>query len=59
MFNKPANILVPMILFVIFTPGLLLSLPSERSPKWQIVLTHVVLFGAVYAILRTVFKTYY
>jgi len=59
MLNKPANVLVPMILFVLFTPGLLFTLPSERAPKWQVVLSHVALFGVTYAILRNVFKSYY
>ena len=56
---KPANILVPSILFIIFTPDLLFSLPNKDAPKWEKVLIHVLIFGITYSLLRTVFKSYY
>ena len=56
---KPANILVPSILFIIFTPDLLFSLPKKDAPKWEKVLVHVLIFGISYSLLRTVFKAYY
>lgn len=56
---KPANILVPAILFIIFTPDLLFSLPNKNAPKWEKVLVHVSIFGITYGLLRTVFKAYY
>ena len=56
---KPANILVPCILFILFTPDLLFSLPKKDAPKWEKVLVHVLIFGVSYSLLRTVFKAYY
>lgn len=56
---KPANILVPCILFILFTPDLLFSLPKKDAPKWEKVLVHVLIFGISYSLLRTVFKAYY
>jgi hypothetical protein len=56
---KPANILVPAILFIIFTPDLLFSLPNKDAPKWEKVLVHVLIFGVTYGLLRIVFKSYY
>jgi len=56
---KPANILVPAILFIIFTPDLLFSLPNKDAPKWEKVLIHVLIFGVTYGLLRIVFKSYY
>jgi len=52
------NVIVPVILFIILTPGLLLSLPPGSSRLVQ-TLTHAVVFGIVYTILRSVFPQYY
>lgn len=53
-----ANVLVPVILFVLLTPGLLLALPPGASLLVQ-TLTHAVVLGAVYWTLRSVFPQYY
>ena len=53
-----ANILVPVILFVILTPGVLLALPPGSGILIQSV-THAVVFGVVYWVLRSVFPQYY
>jgi len=52
------NVIVPVLLFVLLSPGVLLSLPSGQSHLVQ-VLTHAVVFGAVYTGLRAVFPQYY
>lgn len=53
-----ANIIVPVVLFVLLSPGVILSLPPGQSHIVQVV-THAVVFGAVYLGLRTVFPQYY
>jgi hypothetical protein len=53
-----ANVLVPVILFVLLSPGVLLYLPPGQSHLVQ-VLTHAVVFGAVYTGLRMVFPQFY
>ena len=57
--DKPANLIVPIILFIILSPGLLLTLPDTKSSKLVVVLTHAAIFGLVYAALLTVFPKYY
>ncbi len=52
------NVLVPVVLFVVLSPGVLLSLPPNSSHLIQ-VLTHAAVFGLVYFMLRTVFPQYY
>lgn len=58
-FSKPANILVPVLLFILLSPGLFFRLPDERSTQWTVVLTHAAVFAAIYMLLRTVFAAYY
>lgn len=53
-----ANVLVPVVLFILLTPGILLSLPAGASRLTQTV-THAVVFGLVYWTLRSVFPQYY
>ena len=53
-----ANLLVPVVLFILLTPGLLLALPAGSSLAVQSV-THAVVFGLVYWVLRSVFPQYY
>jgi hypothetical protein len=53
-----ANVLVPVILFVLLSPGILLSLPPGSSHLIQVV-THAVVFGVVYAGLRMTFPQFY
>jgi uncharacterized membrane protein YdjX (TVP38/TMEM64 family) len=53
-----ANIFVPVILFILLSPGVLLSLPPGSGRLTQVV-THAVVFGVVYSVLRSVFPQYY
>lgn len=53
-----ANVLVPVILFIVLSPGVLLSLPPGQSHIVQVV-THAVVFGAVYMGLRATFPQFY
>jgi hypothetical protein len=56
--NMDLNVIVPVILFVLLTPGVLLALPPGQSLLIQSV-THAVVFGVVYTVLRQVFPQYY
>ena len=58
-FAKPANIFVPVLLFILLSPGLLFTLPNKRSNEWESVLAHAAIFAGVYMILRTIFAAYY
>ena len=53
-----ANVFVPVLLFILLPPGLLLALPPGASKTVQ-TLTHAVVFGAAYYGLRSVFPQYY
>lgn len=53
-----ANVIVPVILFVLLTPGFLVALPPGASYIVQI-LTHAAVFAAVYWGLRRTFPQYY
>ena len=52
-----ANVIVPVILFVLLSPGVLLTLPS-RTSRFA-VLVHAVIFGLVYMTLRRGFPQFY
>jgi len=58
MLDKPLNIIVPMILFILLTPGLLVTLP-DKGDKVTVAIVHTLIFGAIYTLLRTVFAKYY
>ena len=58
-FSKPANIVVPVLLFILLTPGLLVTLPNKNATLLVSSLTHAAIFAAVYTLLRTVFAAYY
>ena len=53
-----ANIVVPVILFILLSPGVLLSLPAGGSLITK-VLTHAAVFAVVYYFLRKTFPQYY
>ena len=53
-----ANVIVPVLLFVLLSPGVLLSLPPGQTHLIQVV-THAAVFGVVYTGLRMVFPQYY
>ena len=52
------NVIVPVLLFVLLSPGVLLSLPPGQGHLVQVV-THAVVFGVVYTVLRMTFPQYY
>lgn len=61
-----ANVLVPVVLFVLLSPGLLLTLPPVGSKivmsgltSPTAVIVHAVVFGLVYFLLRRTFPQYY
>ena len=56
--SKPANVIMPVLLFVLFTPGLFFTL-VEKQDKYVVVTIHALLFGAAYAVLLTLFPSYY
>lgn len=53
-----ANILVPVVLFILLSPGVLLALPPGAGRLTQVV-THAVVLGVVYWALRSFFPQYY
>ena len=59
----PADLIVPTILFVLLSPGILLSLPSNKISSGQTnltaVLIHALVFAVVFAFLRKTFPKYY
>jgi len=57
-YKMDLNVIIPVLLFVLLSPGVLLSLPPGAGRTTQ-VLTHAVVFGAVYWSLRKTFPQYY
>lgn len=57
-FDKPANIIVPVLLFILLTPGLFVRLPQGED-KWTVAFVHALLFAAMYSTLLTLFPNYY
>ena len=60
------NILVPALLFVLLSPGLLLTLPPTAKGVWMSketsiasILVHALVFALVYFGLRKYFAEYY
>ena len=52
------NVFIPVLLFVLLSPGVLLSLPPGAAHLTQ-VLVHALVFGVVYWFLRKKFPQYY
>ena len=52
------NVIIPVLLFVLLSPGVLLSLPPGQSRLVQVVF-HAAVFGLVYYFLRKTFPKYY
>lgn len=52
------NIIIPALLFILLSPGVLLSLPPGQPLLVQ-VLTHALVFAGVYYGLRVTFPQYY
>jgi len=57
-YKMDLNIIIPVLLFVLLSPGVLLALPPGAGKTTQ-VLTHAVVFGVVYWGLRKTFPQYY
>lgn len=55
--TKPANVIVPMILFFLLTPGLFYTI--ETNNKYGNAAVHALVFGGVYAFLLILFPSYY
>jgi hypothetical protein len=62
----PADLIVPALLFIILTPGVILTLPSSTggllfSGQTGIVpvIVHAVIFSILYATLRGIFPRFY
>jgi hypothetical protein len=62
----PADLIVPAILFILLTPGVLLTLPPSGGPVFLSgqtgivpVMVHSVVFSILFASLRGVFPQYY
>ena len=57
-YKMDLNIIIPALLFILLSPGVLLALPPGAGKTTQ-VLTHAAVFAAVYWGLRKVFPQYY
>ena len=62
----PADLVVPTVLFVILSPGVVLTLPPGKSgfittgeTGLDSMLTHTLVFAVVFAILRKTFPQFY
>lgn len=60
------NVVVPVVLFVLLSPGLLLTLPplsrgvlTSGQTSTTAILVHGVVFALVYSFLRRTFPQYY
>jgi hypothetical protein len=57
--SKPANIVVPVLLFILLTPGLFFDLPGKNSKLWIKSLTHAAIFAGIYILLNVLFSDFY
>lgn len=62
----PADLIVPTVLFMVLSPGMLLTLPpSSKGPfvsgqtSVAAILTHALVFAVIFALLRKNFPQYY
>lgn len=62
----PADLIVPTVLFMVLSPGILLTLPaSSKGPfisgqtSVAAILTHALVFAVIFALLRKNFPQYY
>ena len=55
---KPTDIILPSLLYPVFIPGYIFTLPgSENSPA--VIVSHVIVYAFVFASLRNAFPTGY
>lgn len=64
--QKPANVVVPLVLMVLLVPGMLLTFPAgskgifrSGQSTFTAVVVHTVVFAVVYALLRLNFSKNY
>lgn len=62
----PLDLIVPAVLFVLLSPGVLLTLPPKSGGVWMSrqtgplpVAVHTLVFATVFAFLRSTFPQYY
>jgi hypothetical protein len=53
-----ADLIVPAVLFLLLTPGLLVTLPPGGTVL-EATAVHTIVFAVVFAIMRTLFAKYY
>jgi len=63
---RPADLIVPAVLFVLLTPGVLLTLPPGSKGVWMSgqsslvsVGVHTLVFALIFSMLRKNFAAYY
>lgn len=63
---KPADLIVPTVLFILLSPGMLLTIPPgsgglfmSRQTSVQAILVHTIVFAVVFAFLRKTFPQVY
>ena len=54
----PADLVVPAVMFVLLSPGLLLSIPA-KGPHIYAMLVHTLVFAVAFAFLRKTFPQFY
>lgn len=54
-----ADLLVPAVLFMLLTPGVLLTLPPGSPKALSAIGVHALVFAVTFAILRSAFPRYY
>ena len=63
MILAPADLIVPTVLFVLLSPGMIFTLPSSKissgETNFTSVVIHALVFAVVFAFLRKSFPQYY
>lgn len=53
------DLIVPVVMFMLLSPGMLLTIPGGKGTSVLSVAVHTVVFAAVFALLRKQFPRYY
>lgn len=59
---EPMDLVVPTVLFLLLSPGILLTLPPTKNGSFtslEAVLTHSLVFAMLFALLRKLFPQFY
>ena len=63
---EPADLVVPTVLFLLLSPGMLLTIPPGKAGLFmsgqtsiESILTHTIVFAIVFAFLRKTFPRFY